>query len=144
MSDWKSYQKDWLLLLEAGFIAIGQMDESSASELFKAVETLRADKPISRIGSGFLYLHKLDVKSACKVFKEILEQDPQNDAAKAMLGVSLSLDPETLELGEHLLREVQQRKSPFAQSLIESATSFVDKFLKPTPSPIEGQGKTTR
>jgi len=143
MSDWKSYQNDWLLLLEAGFIAIDQMDETSASELFKAVETLRADKPVSRIGSGFLYLHKLDVNNACKVFKKILKEDPQNDVAKAMLGLALSLEPDTLEQGEHLLQEVHQRKSPFAKSLTDTAISFVGKFLKPTPSSTKGQRKTT-
>jgi len=142
MSHWESYKQDWLLLTEAGFIAVNQMDEDTAFKLFKAAETLHPEKTLCKVGYGYLYLHKLDLKNACKAFEEVLQMEPKNEMAKAMLGVALSLGPATLERGEKILEETHHAKDSFVKNLSDSATSFVGRFLKKNPGPAGGHKKT--
>lgn len=141
MTSWHDYKKDWVLLLEAGFIAVNQADEDAALKLFKAAELLKPDNALPKVGFGYLHLHKLELKQACKMFEEALEIEPGNDMAKALLGISMSLAPTSLDKGEKILEQTQRSSDPMIKTLSDTALDFVERFLKKAPSPIEGPRK---
>jgi tetratricopeptide (TPR) repeat protein len=138
MKSWTDYKDDWLLLLEAGFIAVNLADEDSALKLFKAAEMFKPDHPLPKVGFGYLHLHKLELKQAGKMFEDALALDPKNEMAKALLGLSMSLAPTTLEKGEKILEETLKSHDPMIKTLSDSAIDFIERFLKKAPSPIEG------
>ena len=129
----------FLLLAEAGFIAINQADEDAAIKLFKASELLDPDNVLPKIGMGYMHLCKLELKQAAKAFEEILAKDPHNEMARAFLGLSLSLNPSELTKGEKVLEEAAQKaKDPMIKNLATSSLEFVEKFVKKAPSPAAG------
>ena len=139
MKSWEDYKNDWILLLEAGFIAVNQADEDSALKIFKAAELLKPKSPLPKVGFGYLHLHKLELKQACKMFEAALEIDPNNEMARALLGISMSLAPTSMDKGEKILEQTIRSNDPLIKNLSETAIDFVEKFLKKAPSPIEGQ-----
>ncbi|MES2273069.1 MAG: SctF chaperone SctG, partial [Chlamydiota bacterium] len=62
MTTWKKYKDDFFLLLEGGFIAVNQADEDAALKLFRTTELLDPENIMSKIGFGYLHLHKLELK----------------------------------------------------------------------------------
>lgn len=136
----KKYKEDFILLAEAGFIAVNQADEDAALKLFKAAELLDANNVLPKIGFGYLHLHKLELKQAVKCFEEVLEKDPHNDMAKAFMGLCLSMMPNTINKGEKILEQSLKSKDPLIKQMAGSALDFVDKFVKPSPGPA-GKGK---
>jgi predicted TPR repeat methyltransferase len=138
--DLKQYKEHFITMVEAGFIAVNQADEDSALKLFKASELLAPDNVLPKIGMGYLHLCKLELKQACKIFDEVLAKDPNNEMAKAFLGLSFSLNPAELAKGEAILQETNQKaKDPMVKSLASSAMDFVQKFVKKAPTPAQGQ-----
>lgn len=135
----------FLLLAEAGFIAINQADEDAAIKLFKASELLDPDNVLPRIGMGYMHLCKLELKQAAKIFEEILTKDPHNEMARAFLGLSLSLNPAEISKGEKVLEEAaHQSKDPMVKNLATSSLEFVEKFVKKGPSPATGPMHTKK
>ena len=131
---------EFLLLCEAGFIAVNQMDDDAARKLFAASRVLDRENTLPKTGIGYLHLCKLELKEAAKTFQEVLEKEPDNEMAQAFLGVSLSLSPQEGAKGEKLLEETTKNsKDPTVKTLASSALEFVDKFIKKTPSPAEIQ-----
>jgi tetratricopeptide (TPR) repeat protein len=141
MTSWNKYKEDFVLLLEAGFIAVNQADEESALKLFKAAELLNPKSTLPKVGFGYLHLHKLDLKQACKAFEEVLEAEPKNEMARALLGIALTLGPTTMAKGEALIEETRHSKDPMLQQLSKTAADFVDTCLKKPPSPEKLQKK---
>lgn len=140
MSQLKKYKEDFILLLEAGFIAVNQADEDAALKLFRAAEILDPSHVMPQVGFGYLHLHKLELKQAVKAFEDVLEKDPHNDMAKAFLGLSLSLMPTGVAKGEKILEQTVKSKDPMIKRLASTAIDFVEKFVKKTPGPA-GKGK---
>jgi hypothetical protein len=139
MANWKDYKTDWILFLEAGFIAVNQADEDAAVKLFKAAEMLNPESPMPKIGFGYLYLHKLELKQACKMFEEVLEKEPNNEMAKTFLGISMTFNPSMLAKGEKILeQQAQKARDPLIKRLSETAIDFADKFIKKGGSPAAG------
>lgn len=135
----------FLLLAEAGFIAINQADEDAAIKLFKASELLDPQNVLPKVGMGYMHLCKLELKQAAKVFEEILAKDPHNEMAKTFLGLSLSLNPAEIVKGEKVLAESAHKcKDPMVKDLAKSALDFVEKFVKKAPSPAQGQTHTKK
>lgn len=129
----------FLLLAEAGFIAINQADEDAAIKLFKASELLDPENVLPKIGMGYLHLCKLELKQAAKSFEDILAKDPNNEMARSFLGLSLALNPAELAKGEKVLEEAAKKaKDPMVKTLAESSLEFVEKFVKKAPSPAAG------
>ena len=126
----KDFKEDWILFLEAGFIAVNQTDEDAALKLFKAAEMLNPKNALPKVGFGYLHLHKLDLKNACKMFEEALALEPHNDMAKALLGIAMSLGPTTMNKGEAILEQAHKSKDPMIKKLSNTALEFVDNFLK--------------
>ncbi len=139
MAGWKKYQEDATLFLEAGFIAVNQADEDSALKLFKASELLNKESILPKLGVGYLHLHKLDLKKACDTFEEVLAKEPDNGLAKTLLGIALSLGPNTLEQGERVLMQTQKSSDPMIKQLSGTAMSFVETCLKKPMTPAEAQ-----
>lgn len=131
---------EFFLLCEAGFIAVNQMDDDSARKLFAASELLDPESTLPKTGMGYLHLCKLELKEAAKAFQEVLDREPDNDMAKAFLGVAMSLSPKEGAKGEKILEEAcKSAEDPTVKTLATSALEFVDKFIKKTPSPAEIQ-----
>lgn len=136
------YKEHYVTMIEAGFIAVNQSDEDSAIKLFKAADLLTPGNFMSQLGIGYLHLCKLELKQSCKIFSDVLEKDPNNEIAKAFLGLSLSLNPKEVDKGTEILKEADKgTKDPFLKNLTGNALSFVDKFIKKSPTPSEGQLK---
>jgi tetratricopeptide (TPR) repeat protein len=137
----EKYKKDFILFLEAGFIAINQADEDSAIKLFKAAEILDPKNNLIKIGQGYLHLHKLELKQAIDVFEGVLKKEPGNEMAKTFLGIALSWTPTDTMKGEKLLTETTKSKDEPIKKLSMTALDFVEKFIKKEPSPVEVKKK---
>jgi len=142
MSVLDEYKNDFLLFVEAGFIAINQTDEDSTIKLFKAAEILDKTNPLIKIGFGYLALHKLELKKAIAAFEEVLKKDPKNDMAKAFLGIAISMTPKNMVKGEKLLEETLKSDDKEVKKLAGIALDFVDKFIKKEPTPVEPKKKS--
>ena len=145
MGQLQQYKDHFILLAEAGFIAINQADEDAAIKLFKASELLDPNNVIPKIGVGYMHLCKLELKQAAKTFEDILAKDANNEMAKTFLGLSLSLNPAECEKGEKVLTDsVKSAKDPMVKNLAKSSLEFVEKFVKKSPSPVQGQTHTKK
>ncbi len=139
MGQLQKYKDHFILLAEAGFIAINQTDEDTAIKLFKAATLLDPSNSLPKIGMGYLHLCKFELKQAAKVFKEILSKDPHNEMAHTLLGLSLSLNPAEVAQGEKVLESsIHQAKDPAVKGLAQSSLEFVERFVKKQPSPTQG------
>lgn len=136
----KKYKDDFILLAEAGFIAVNQADEDSALKLFKAASLLQPKNILPKIGFGYLHLHKLELKQAVKNFEEVLEIDPHNEMAKAFMGLCLAMMPNSIDKGEKMLEETVKSKDDAIKSMSHSAIDFVERFIK-KPSGPAGKGR---
>jgi len=141
MSILNEYKEDFLLLVEAGFIAINQTDEDAAVKLFKAAEAIDKTNSLIPIGMGYLALHKLELKKAIEAFEAVLEKEPKNDMAKAFLGIAISMTPKNMQKGEKMLEETLKSDDKEVKKLANIALDFIDKFVKKEPTPVEGKKK---
>jgi len=138
MANVKDFEDHFILLCEAGFVAVNQADEDAATKLFKASELLKPENTLPKVGQGYMHLMKLELKQACRLFDEVIAKEPDNDMAKAFLGLSYSLTATELEKGEKLLEETAKTaKDAQVKKLSEAAIEFVEKFIKKAPSPLE-------
>jgi tetratricopeptide (TPR) repeat protein len=136
----KKFKEDFILLAEAGFIAVNQADEDAALKLFKAAELIDPSNVLPMIGFGYLHLHKLELKQAVKKFEDVLEKEPSNEMAKAFMGLCLSMMPNNVDKGEKILNQTFKSKDPLIKKMSGSAIDFVEKFIKKAPGPA-GKGK---
>ncbi len=141
MNSVQSFKDDFILLLESGFIAVNQMDEKSALNLFNASELLDEKSILPQVGIGYLYFHKLEIKKAIAAFKSALEVEPNNEMAKALLGICYSLMPANIQDSEHILEETKKSKNQYIKKLSNTTLDFIDDFVKKEPSPVEPQKK---
>ncbi len=145
MADLKQYKSDAILFIEAGFIAVNQMDENAALQLFKAAEAIEPKNLLPKIGFGYLHLCKMDLKEAVKSFQDVLAKDPENQMAKAFLGLSTVLNPSQMAKGEKLLAETEKESAdPAVKKLAKDALHFVDVYLKKAPSPAASHAKKAK
>ncbi|MFY7842767.1 MAG: tetratricopeptide repeat protein [Rhabdochlamydiaceae bacterium] len=131
MFDLQPYKQNYIHFVEAGFIAINQGDEEAAHKLFSAATLLNPENTLPKIGFGYFHLCKLEIKSACQYFEEVLAKEPENEMAKTFLGLSLSFSASKSQEGEDKLKKaLDEVKDPQVKSLTKSALSFVEKFIK--------------
>lgn len=140
-NEWKQFKEDYILFLEAGLVAVNHADEDSALKLFKAAELLNPANHLTKIGMGYLHLHMYQLKKACDLFEEVLEADPSNEMAKAMLGIAMILDPNMSGKAKKLLEQTHHSHDKMVQHLSDMGLDFVDKYIKKTPPPKQGQSK---
>lgn len=130
----EAYAKHFLLLLEAGFVAIKRSDEDSAIKLFTAAEKLQPTNVMPKIGFGYLYLCKLELKKSIDHLEQALKMEPENELAKSILGIAYSFTPEGKIKGEQLLTQISKKSSSSEiQKLSDSALTFVNTFIKKSP-----------
>ena len=142
MGQLQQFKDHFILMVEAGFIAVNQADEDAAVKLFKASELLDPQNSLPKIGRGYIHLCKLELKQAAKAFEDILAKDPTSEMAKTFLGLSLSLNPAEVVKGEKVLEEsAKNSKDPMVKDLAASALDFVEKFVKKAPTPAQAQAK---
>ncbi len=140
MSKMQAYKDDFVLLLETGFIAAGQADEDAASKLFRAAQLLSPENVLPKVGFGYVHLLKLELKQACKMFEDVLKVDPDNQMARALLGLSTSLTIKEVDKGEKLMEEaLKLSKDPAVKNMARTGIEFVEKFVKKQPTPVQGQ-----
>ena len=140
----EKYQKDYAFMVEAGFIAINQMDEVSALKLFKAAETLQPKNQLSQIGYGMIYLHKMETEKAIACFQKALKNDPTNEMAKTFMGLAYSLSSKQREKSNELLKETSASEDPLIKKLASTAMEFVELHTKKTKTPFETLATTPR
>jgi len=142
MSNIAKYKDHFVLLLEAGFIAVNQADEDAATKLFHAAQVLNPESSLPRIGIGYLRFHKLELGQAVEIFDQVLANEPNNQMALTFKGMCLSLTPNRTEEGEKMLKDIATKAaSDDVKDVANSTISFVDRFVKKTPSPAEIQKK---
>ncbi len=135
MSNWEEQEKKWneqfIVLLEAGYIACNQADEESSLKLFKAAKLLRPENSLCDVGIGYLHLHKLELKQACICFEGVIKKEPDNEMAHTLLGVAKSMMPQGAAEGEKILHKMNEgTKDPYVKELSNTAIDFVDRFIK--------------
>lgn len=135
MSTWNMYKEDYLLFVESGFIAVTQADEDSALKLFRVAEMLNPENTLPKVGFGYLHLHKLELKQAIAQFTTVLEKEPNNEMAKAFLGLATSMLPNQVDQGEEILVQTKESKDPMIRRLSDTAIDFVERFVRKTPGP---------
>lgn len=140
----QQYNEDFIVFLEAGFIAIKQSDEDSAKKLFKACQILNPKNTLPRVGMSYLHLHKLELKQAMETLQAVLKEEPQNEMAKAFLGIAMSMTPTKVSDGEKLLMETVKSDDKLIKNLSDTALDFVDKFIKKEAAPIQAPIKSKK
>ena len=126
----EKYQDEFILFLEAGFIAVNHADEDAAKKLFAASSLLKPESVLNLVGMGYMHLCKLELKNAENMFKKVLEIDPSNDMARTFLGITMSMSPKQGSEGEKMLEELAKSGNPEVKHLSKDALSFVDQFVK--------------
>ena len=130
------HKEDFVLILEAGFVAIMHQDEDSAIKLFKAAQLLDPENVMPQIGIAYMQLLKLELKAAVSCLKAVMHKEPHNEFAKALYGVCLTFSPDMSAEGAKVLHETEKHShDPAIQKLTKDATQFYEKFIKAPPSP---------
>ena len=108
MSDDKMdvFKEDFALIIEAGFVAVKQMDEVSATRIFQAAQAISPRNTAPRIGIGYIALNKLELKQATQIFEEVTQQEPDNLLARTFYGMCFLLTRGKQKKGEKIIREV--------------------------------------
>ena len=127
----KNCDKDYFLLLEAGFVAVNQTDEDSAMKLFMAAQALRPKNVFPEIGYGYMHMCKLELKQAEEMFTKVLEKESTNEMAHSFLGICKSMIPGKTTEGEKILEKVDKStKDSDIKELIARSHEFIDNFVK--------------
>lgn len=126
----EDFKEDFALLIEAGFIAVKQLDETSAKRIFEAAQALRPDSQAPKMGMGSIALSKLDIKEAVRIYGEVLEKEPENYLAQTFLGLAhlLSKNQPDHKKGEKLIREAMEKTTdPTAKRLGTDSLQWFEK-----------------
>ena len=130
------FTEDYSLLIEAGFVAVKQLDEIAARRIFKAAEVLNPDNPASQLGLGYIALNKLRAAEAATIFEAILKKEPAHRLAQALLGVAYLLSQDKKKRGEQLLLEAKEAcDDPTIKNLADVCLDWVKKDLQPKAVP---------
>lgn len=131
------FKEDFSLLIEAGFVAVKQLDETSATRIFQAAEAISPDSVAPQIGLGYIALNKLEVKRATKIFEAVIEKDPSNHLALTFLGICFLLTKPKRKKGEKLIQEVIEKTTdPTIKNLGLLSLEWAEKDLKKEKSPF--------
>lgn len=126
------FKEDFALFVEAGFVAVKQLDEIAARRLFKAAELLHPDNPASQLGLGYIALHKLQVNEAAKIFEGILKKDPEHYLAQSLLGICYMMTKNKRKKGEKLISDAKSKSdNPTIKNLADVCMEWANNDLKP-------------
>lgn len=139
MSDDKmqDFKEDFSLLIEAGFVAVKQLDETSANRIFQAAQAMSPGNTAPQIGLGYIALNKLEIKEATKVFEEVVKKEPENHLAQTFLGICFLLTKPKRKKGEKLIQEAMEKTTnPTIKNLGEVSLEWAEKDLKKKEAPF--------
>lgn len=135
--DLQAFREDFAMLIEAGFVAVKQLDEISAKRIFCAAHVLNPMSTAPQIGLGYIALNKLEVKEASKIFEAVTKLEPENYLAQTFLGICLLLNKPKRKQGEKLIRDAMAKtKDPTVKNLAEISLEWAEKDLKKLKSPF--------
>ncbi|MBA3720901.1 MAG: SctF chaperone SctG [Parachlamydiaceae bacterium] len=124
------FKEDFALLIEAGFVAVKQLDETSAARIFNAAQALSPLSSAPQIGLGYISLNKLEVKEATRIFESVVEKEPDNHLAQTFLGISYLLTKSKRKKGEKLIREmIEKSNDPTIKNLGTISLEWSEKDL---------------
>ncbi len=133
----EDFQEDFPLLIEAGFVAVKQLDEASARHLFHAAMLLNPESTAPDIGLGYIALNKLEVKEAAGIFEKIVKKEPENKLAKTFLGISYLLTKSKRKKGEQIIQQaIEEASDETIVNLGKIALEWAEKDLKKLKSPF--------
>ena len=139
------FKEDFALFIEAGFIAVKQLDEIAARRLFKAAEVLRPESSAPKLGLGYIELNKMRPQEAARIFESILAKEPKHTLAKALLGISYLMAKDKKKQGEILIAEAKKESDdPTIQNLADVSLQWMQKdvresFSTPFAPSLEGK-----
>ena len=134
---WQDFKTDFPLFIEAGFVAVKQLDETSARRIFEAAQVLSPESSAPKIGLGYIALNKLEVKEASRIFEEVTVKEPENYLAQAFLGITFLLTKSKRKKGEKLIREaIEKANDPTIVNLGKLALEWLEKDLNKEKSPF--------
>jgi lipopolysaccharide biosynthesis regulator YciM len=133
----QEFKEDFSLLIEAGFVAVKQLDETSASRIFNAAQAISPNSTAPQIGMGYIALNKLDIKEASRIFEEVVKKEPENCLAQTFLGICCLLNKPKRKRGEKLIREAMEKTTdPTVKNLGEVSLEWAEKDLKKEVAPF--------
>lgn len=103
------FKEDFSLLIEAGFVAVKQMDEVSAMHIFEAAEVLSPLHTAPQIGKGYIAINKLEIKEATRIFEDVTTKEPDNHLAQIFLGMSYMLTKGKQKKGQKIVKETMEK-----------------------------------
>lgn len=131
------FKDDFAMLIEAGFVAVKQLDEVSANRIFQAAQMISPTSTAPQIGLGYIALNKLELKEATRIYEEVTGNEPDNLLAQMFLGICYVLSKPKRKKGEKLIKETLEKATdPTIRSLGELALEWVDKDLKKSKAPF--------
>lgn len=131
------FKEDFPLLIEAGFVAVKQLDEMSAARIFNAAQMISPNSTAPQIGLGYIALNKLEVKKATGIFEKVVEQEPTNYLAQTFLGICFLLTKPKRKKGEKLIQEAMSKSDdPTIKNLGTVSLQWAEKDLNKIKSPF--------
>jgi predicted TPR repeat methyltransferase len=124
------YKEQYILFLEAGFIAVNQMDEPAAVRLFTAAKILNPHSVLNEIGFGYLYMCKLELKKAVEHYGKAIEMEPENEMAKTFLALTMAMTNHHVTDSEKILSTLSDSEDPEVRKLSHQVMEFIDQFIK--------------
>lgn len=132
-----TFKEDFPLLIEAGFVAVKQLDEISATRIFNAAQMISPHSTAPQIGLGYIALNKLEVKKATGIFEKVVEQEPTNYLAQTFLGICFLLSKPKRKKGEKLIQEAMSKSDdPTIKNLGTVSLQWAEKDLNKIKSPF--------
>jgi hypothetical protein len=133
----EDFKEDFSLLIEAGFVAAKQLDETSASRIFHAAQVISPSSTAPQLGLGYIALNKLEIKEATKIFEDIVKKEPDNHLAQTFLGICFLLTKPKRKKGEKMVREILEKASdPTIKSLAQISLEWAEKDLAKEKAPF--------
>ncbi len=127
----RDFKEDFALLIEAGFVAVKQLDETSSKRIFEAAQLLSPNSTAPQIGLGYIALNKLQVKEAAQIFEKVVEREPENFLAQTFLGICFLLNKQKRKKGEKLIKDAMAKSTdPTIKNLGLISLEWADKDLK--------------
>ncbi len=141
MTDYKkvfeSFQEDFGLLIQAGFVAIQQLDEPGARKLFEAAKLLRPESSAPDIGFGYIHLNKMEHQKANEIFCEIVTKEPENHLAQVFYGMTMMMNEETQKDGEAVVsKAIAKTDDQAVVNLGKAALEWSSNDLKREKAPF--------
>ncbi len=133
----EEFKDDFSLLIEAGFVAVKQLDEISANRIFQAAQIISPQSSAPQLGIGYIALNKLEIKTATKIFEDIVQKEPENHLAQTFLAICFLLTKPKRSTGEKMIKDIIQKTTdPTIKDLAKLSLEWAAKDLTKEKAPF--------